>query len=93
MIDMEEEFDKKSRQTSDKTENLAGFSVKTILLTAIGLLFFGIYINILFKGDNSLSVLKILQKKKENLKQEQIELKNGNQQLQKILFELKDSLK
>jgi len=93
MIDMEEEFDKKKREPSDKTENLAGFSVKTILLTAIGLLFFGIYINILFKGDNSLSVLKILQKKKENLKQEQIELKNGNQQLQKILFELKDSLK
>lgn len=90
---IEDNEEVEQRPPSSPTEDITGFSVKTLLLTATGLLLFGIYINILFNGENSLTVLKALEEKKENLKLEQTELKNGNQKLQKILFELKDSLK
>ncbi|WP_294954213.1 hypothetical protein [Sulfurovum sp.] len=73
----------------NRVESIAGLSIKAILITAIGILFFGIYVGILIYGENSLTVLNHLQEKKAMLKQEERNLKTGNQKLQKELFELK----
>lgn len=72
-----------------KAEALAGLSLKTLLVTAIGILLFGIYIGILIYGENSLTVLNQLKEKKQGLVQEEKSLKTGNQRLQKEFFELK----
>jgi hypothetical protein len=76
-------------QKEIRQEGLAGYSLKTFLFTALGILLFGIYIGVLMYGENSLSVLKILKEKKVFLYQKSRELKNENQQLQKEFFELK----
>ena len=70
-------------------EGLAGFSLKTLLVTAFGILLFGIYIGVLMYGENSLTVLNSLKEKKENLIKEKKILKLENQRLQKEFFELK----
>jgi len=72
-----------------KVEALAGLSLKTLLVTAIGILLFGIYVGILIYGENSLTVLNQLKEKKQGLFQEEKALKNENQRLQKEFFELK----
>ena len=72
-----------------KAEALAGLSLKTLLVTAIGILLFGIYIGILIYGENSLTVLNQLKEKKQGLFQEEKTLKTENQRLQKEFFELK----
>ncbi len=72
-----------------KEEGLAGFSFKALLITALGILLFGIYVGVLMYGENSLSVLNQLAEKKENLLQEKKMLKIENQRLQKEFFELK----
>ncbi len=64
-------------------------SLKTILITLIGLLLFGVYMGVLLFGDNSLGVLSQLQEKKERLLLEEKALKVTNQKLQKKFFELK----
>ncbi len=70
-------------------EGLAGFSLKTFLLTAIGILLFGIYVGVLMYGENSLTVLNQLKEKKFSLSLENKALKVENQKLQKEYFELK----
>jgi len=70
-------------------EGLAGFSLKAFLVTAIGILLFGIYVGILIYGENSLTVLNQLKEKKQGLIEEEKTLKNENQRLQKEYFELK----
>lgn len=70
-------------------EGLAGYSLKAFLVTALGILIFGIYIGVLMYGENSLTVLNDLQEKKENLTKEKKALKLENQRLQKEFFELK----
>jgi len=72
-----------------RVEALAGLSLKTFLITAIGILLFGIYLGILIYGENSLTVLKQLKEKKHDLLQEKRVLKSENQKLQKEFFELK----
>ena len=72
-----------------KAEALAVLSLKTLLVTAIGILLFGIYIGILIYGENSLTVLTQLKEKKQGLFQEEKTLKIENQRLQKEFFELK----
>jgi len=74
---------------ASRVETIAGLSLKAILVTAIGILLFGIYVGILMYGENSLTVLNHLKEKKEMLKQEEKHLKAENQKLQKELFELK----
>jgi len=74
---------------ASRVEAIAGLSLKAILVTAIGLLLFGTYVGILIYGENSLTVLSHLKEKKEDLMQEERDLKTGNQKLQKELFELK----
>jgi len=72
-----------------EVESLAGLSLKTLLVTTIGILLFGIYLGILINGENSLTVLKQLKEKKQVLLHEGKALKKNNQELQKAFFELK----
>jgi len=74
---------------TEEEEGIAGFSLKTFLVTAIGILLFGIYVGILMYGENSLTVLNQLKEKKESLSLEDKTLKVENQRLQKEYFELK----
>lgn len=76
-------------ETRDKEEGIADFSLKTFLVTIIGILLFGIYIGVLMYGENSLTVLNQLKEKKRSLIQEEKVLKVENQRLQKVYFELK----
>ena len=68
---------------------IAGLSIKTLLVTAIGILLFCIYVGVLIYGENSLTVWNHLKDKKQALKQEEKALKTENQHLQKEYFELK----
>jgi len=72
---------------TSKEEGIAGFSLKALILTALGILLFGIYVGILIYGENSLTVLNQLQDKKAKLEAKAIALKNENQKLQKTYFE------
>lgn len=72
-----------------ETKSIAGFSLKTFLATAIGILLFGIYVGVLMYGENSLTVLNQLIEKKYRLSLEDKALKVENQKLQKEYFELK----
>jgi hypothetical protein len=69
-------------------ETLAGVSLKTLLLTVLGLLLFGIYIGIVFYGENSLTVLSDLKRKEASLKEMKLRLMRENRALQKHYFEL-----
>jgi hypothetical protein len=75
--------------TREREEGIAGFSIKTLLWTMLGILLFGIYVGVLMYGENSLTVLNDLEDKKAQLIQEKVVIKTENQKLQKILFELK----
>jgi len=70
-------------------DGLAGFSLKTFLVTALGILLFGIYVGVLMYGENSLTVLNQLKEKKTSLTQEKKLFMIQNQRLQKEFFELK----
>ena len=70
-------------------EGIAGFSLKTFLVTVLGILLFGIYIGVLMYGENSLSVLNKLQEEKQKLVESKKTIKVKNQRLQKEFFELK----
>lgn len=72
-----------------KAGEIAGLSIKTLLVTLIGILLFGIYLGILIYGENSLTVLNHLQEKKQFLIGKEKSLKSENQRLQKEYFELK----
>ena len=74
---------------TQKVEAIAGLSLKAFLVTAIGILLFGIYVGILIYGENSLTVLNHLKEKKQSLTQKEKTLKTENQRLQKEYFELK----
>jgi len=68
---------------------MAGYSLKAFLITALGILLFGIYVGVLVYGENSLTVWNKLKEKKAHLVDEKKQLKYENQRLQKELFELK----
>jgi len=70
-------------------EGIAGFSLKTFLVTALGILLFGIYVGVLMYGENSLTVLNQLKAEKQKLVKEKRNIKAENQRLQKEFFELK----
>ena len=74
---------------TQKVEELAGLSVKTLLITMVGILLFGVYLGILIYGENSLTVLNSLKEKKQGLIAEAKNIKSENQKLQKEYFELK----
>ncbi len=70
-------------------DSIAGLSLKTFLVTVLGILLFGIYVGVLVYGENSLTVLHQLKEKKQGLSLEEKILKVENQRLQKEYFELK----
>ncbi|HQR73757.1 MAG TPA: hypothetical protein PLH07_00880 [Sulfurovum sp.] len=72
-----------------KEQGIAGLSLKTFLVTVIGILLFGIYVGVLIYGENSLTILNQLREKKQSLSYEKKVLKADNQKLQKEYFELK----
>ena len=72
-----------------RLEEIVGLSVKTMLVTLLGILLFGVYVGILIGGENSLTVLHQLKKKKRDLIYEARKLNKENQKLQKSYFELK----
>ena len=72
-----------------EVETLAGLSVKTLLLALVGMLVFGIYVGVLIKGENSLTVWNHLKENKQTLLLKGKSLKQENQKLQKEFFELK----
>ena len=72
-----------------EVETLAGLSVKTLLMALVGILVFGIYVGVLIKGENSLTVLNQLKENKQALLLKGRSLKQENQKLQKGFFELK----
>jgi hypothetical protein len=74
---------------SKKGGSIAGLSLKTFLVTVLGILVFGVYVGVLIYGENSLTVLNQLKEKKQNLSLEEKILKTENQRLQKEYFELK----
>ena len=74
---------------TQKVVELAGLSVKTLLITVVGILLFGVYLGILIYGENSLTVLNSLKQKKQGLIAEAKNIKSENQKLQKEYFELK----
>jgi cell division protein FtsX len=74
---------------SVQSETLAGISLKTLLTTLIALLLFGIYIGVVFYGENSLTVWHNLREKQAKLQQEKKRLQHQNMVLQKYYFELK----
>ncbi len=74
---------------TQKVEELAGLSIKALLVTTLVILLFGIYVGILIYGENSLTVLNQLKEKKQGLFEEGKALKNENQRLQKEYLELK----
>ena len=72
-----------------RLEEIVGLSVKTMLVTLLGILLFGVYVGILIDGENSLTVLHQLKKNKRELIYEARKLNKENQKLQKSYFELK----
>ena len=69
-------------------EEWFGFSLKHLILILLGITLFGIYIGILFYGENSLAALEELKREKSRLEKEAVYLRNDNQRLQKRYFEL-----
>lgn len=67
-----------------------GLSWKRLALLALIVVFSGIYIGIILFGENSLQVLLNLEEYESFLKDEVINLKTENADLQKELFELNE---
>ncbi len=68
---------------------ILSLSVRVIVVTAIVIILFGIYLGILVYGEDSLTVLQDLKQEKRDLLAEAKQLKSENQRLQKESFELK----
>ena len=73
---------------SNREANILGLSIKVILIIAIVMMLFGVYIGVLLYGENSLSVLNELKRTERRLSEEAKELKSEKQRLQKESFEL-----
>ena len=68
---------------------ILGLSIRVIVLTAVVIILFGVYLGVLVYGENSLTVLSDLKQEKQDLLIEAKRLKSENQRLQKEFFELK----
>ncbi len=65
-----------------------GFSLRSVLLILLGILLFALYVTYLITGNNSLMVLRSVEKEKRTLLSEKDRLLHENQRLQKKYFEL-----
>jgi hypothetical protein len=68
---------------------LAGLSLKTLFVTIVCILLFVSYLGVLIRGENSLIVLSQLKSKRDVLSYQSRTLREENQALQKVFFELK----
>jgi len=64
------------------------FTIRSFLLFSIVLVLGGFYLNSFLNGENSINVLKELNRYQDELEREKKELKKANQELQKEYFEL-----
>ena len=71
-----------------REESWLGFSLRSLLLIILGILFFGVYVGVLLFGENSLEVLNGLKREKSQLMMQKRRLQGENQKLQKQYFEL-----
>jgi cell division protein FtsB len=78
-----------AEKTVQKVGEILGLSIRVIVVTAVVMILFGIYVGVLMYGDNSLTVLNQLKQQKKELLAEASRLKSENQRLQKEFFELK----
>ena len=78
-----------AEKTVQKVGEILGLSIRVIVVTAVVMILFGIYVGALMYGDNSLTVLNQLKQQKKELLAEASRLKSENQRLQKEFFELK----
>jgi cell division protein FtsB len=78
-----------AEKTVQKVGDILGLSIRVIVVTAVVMILFGIYVGALMYGDNSLTVLNQLKQQKKELLAEASRLKSENQRLQKEFFELK----
>jgi len=65
-----------------------GFSLKSLLLILLGIVAFGFYVGVLLFGENSLAVLRSIEREKRDLLRQQHDYRQANQRLQKQYFEL-----
>ncbi|HHH19556.1 MAG TPA: hypothetical protein ENK86_03445 [Campylobacterales bacterium] len=79
--------------TIHKIEELLGLSIKVFIVTAVLVIFLGVYIANLVFGNNSLQVLQNLQREKHVLQQEIDGLKKENAALHKEYLEWRDAQK
>ena len=77
--------------TIRKMEELFGLSIKVFLVTAIIVIFLGVYIANLIYGNNSLQVLQNLQTERQVLQHEINTLKKENAALHKEYLEWRDA--
>jgi cell division protein FtsB len=84
-------FVKNIRPTIKKIEEILGLSIKIFIITALVVIFLGVYVANLIYGDNSLHVLQHLQKEKSYLKSEISHLKDQNAKLHKKYLEWTDA--
>ncbi|MCH9741076.1 MAG: hypothetical protein K0U38_09625 [Epsilonproteobacteria bacterium] len=84
-------FSKDIEPTIKKIEELFGLSIKIFLATALVVIFLGVYVANLIYGNNSLSVLKKLQREKQVLHHEINTLKKENATLHKTYLEWSDA--
>ena len=73
---------------SEERESWFGFSLRSLIAIAAGILFFGFYVGVLLFGENSLEVLNGLKRERRQLLEERDRLQSENQKLQKKYFEL-----
>jgi hypothetical protein len=76
--------------TQSITEEYLGLSLKKFLFLLLIVLALGVYLGVLFYGNNSLEVLFGLQEYEDFLQSEITRLKTENASLQKEYFELKE---
>jgi hypothetical protein len=72
------------------TQKYLGLSIGKFVLLFLIVTFLGVYLGVVLYGTNSLEVLFGLQDYENYLKDETIRLKNGNAELQREYFELKE---
>lgn len=87
-LDDSELFGDLEESSSSLSERYFGLSTTTFFIALVVVVLFGIYINTLLFGDNSISVLYELEDYEEYLAQEVVALKAENASLQKEYFEL-----
>ena len=84
------DFIKDIEPTIRRIEQILGLSIKVFLATSLIVIVFGIYVANLIYGNNSLMVVKKLEREREALQNDIVILKKENAVLHKRYLEWKD---